>query len=69
MNKLIKTCIVGGIAYMMYDASFQMGKGYVLGVLAKADMSASQCIDVISDDKRLRAKLIKMVAKITKEKP
>lgn len=67
MNKLIKTCIVGGIVYMMCDASFQMGKGHILGVLAKADVSASQCIDAISDDKRLRAKLIRMVAKIEKE--
>lgn len=67
MNKLIKTCIIGGIVYMMCDASFQMGKGHILGVLAKADISASQCIDVISDDKRLRAKLIRMVAKIKKE--
>ena len=67
MNKLIKTCIVGGIVYMMCDASFQMGKGHILGVLAKADVSASECIDVISNDKRLRAKLIRMVAEIKKE--
>lgn len=67
MNKLIKTCIVGGIVYMMCDASFQMGKGHILGVLVKADASASQCIDVISNDKRLRAKLIRMVAKLKKE--
>ncbi len=67
MNKLIKTCIVGGIVYMMCDASFQMGKGHILGILAKADVSASQCIDAMSDDKRLRAKFIRMVAKIEKE--
>ena len=67
MNKLIKTCIVGGIVYMMCDASYQMGKGDVLGVLAKSDVSASQCIDAISNDKRLRAKFIRMVAKIVKE--
>ena len=67
MNKLIKTCIVGGIVYMMCDASYQIGKGHILGILAKADVSASQCIDAISNDKRLRAKLIKIVAKINKE--
>lgn len=69
MNKLIKTCIVGGIVYMMCDTAFQTGKGHILGVLAKADVSASQCIDAISDDKRLRAKLISAVAKIKKEEP
>ena len=67
MNKLIKTCIVVGIVYMMCDASYQMGKGHILGILAKTDVSASQCIDAMSDDKRLRAKLIRMVAKINKE--
>ena len=67
MNKLIKTCIVGGIVYAMCDMTYQLGKGRMLGALAKANVSASQCIDAISDDKHLRVKLVKMVAKITKE--
>ena len=67
MNKLIKTCIVGGIVYAMCDTAYQLGKGHILGILAKSDVSASQCIDAMSDDKRLRAKFIRMVAKIEKE--
>ena len=67
MNKLIKTCIVGGIVYAMFDMVYQLGKGHVLGVLAKANVSASECIDAMSNDKRLRAKFIRMVAKIDKE--
>lgn len=62
MNKLIKTCIVGGIVYAMCDTAYQFGKGHVLGVLAKMNMPASQCIDAISDDKRPRVKFVKMVA-------
>ena len=69
MKKLIKMCIVGSIGYMMCDASYQLGKGRILGVLAKTNVSASQCIDAISDDKHLRAKLVKMIAKITEEEP
>lgn len=69
MKKLIKMCIVGGIGYMMCDASYQLGKGRILGFLAKTNVSASQCIDAISDDKNLRVKLVKMIAKITEEKP
>lgn len=69
MNKLIKMCIVGGIVYVMSDASYQLGKGRILGVLAKTNMSASQCIDIISDDKNLRVKLVKMIAKMTEEEP
>lgn len=69
MNKLIKMCIVGGIVYAMCDVSYQLGKGRILGVLAKTNMSASQCINVISDDKNLRVKLVKMIAKFTEEEP
>ena len=54
---------------MMCDASYLLGKGRILGFLAKTNVSASQCIDAISDDKNLRVKLVKMIAKITEEKP
>ena len=69
MKKLIKMCIVGGIVYVMCDASYLLGKGRILGFLAKTNVSASQCIDVISDDKNLRVKLVKMIAKMTEEEP
>ena len=67
MNKLIKTSIVGSIIYTISDASYQMGKGRMLGALAKTDLTGSQCMDVISDDKRPRVKFVSMVAKLTKE--
>lgn len=52
MNKLIKTCIVGSIIYAISDASYQIGKGHMLGALAKTDLTGSQGMDAISDDKR-----------------
>ena len=67
MNKFIKTCIIGGIVYVMCDATYRLGKGHMLGILAKTNVSASQCMDAISDDKRLRVKLVSKVAKFTKE--
>lgn len=67
MNKLIKTFIIGGIIYAISDVTYQLGKGRMLGVLAKTGVGASQCMDVISDDKRLRVKIVSMAAKITKE--
>ena len=69
MKKLIKMCIVGGIGYMMCDMSYQLGKGRILVFLARTNISASQCIDAISDDKHLRVKLVKMIAEMTEEKP
>lgn len=67
MNKLIKTCIVGSIIYAISDVSYQMGKGRMLGGLAKTGITASQCMDAISDNKHPRVKFVSMVAKITKE--
>ena len=71
MNKFIKTCIsggiIGGIVYAMCDMAYQAGKGRMIGILAKTKVSASQCMDAISDDKRLRVKLVSKVAKFTKE--
>lgn len=66
MNKLIKTCIVGSIIYAISDASYQLGKGRMLGVIAKTDLTGSQCMDAISDDKHPRVKFVSMVAKLTK---
>ena len=67
MNKFIKTCIIVGIVYAMCDATYQLGKGHMLGILAKTNVSASQCMDAISDDKRLQVKLVSGVAKFIKE--
>lgn len=67
MNKLIKTCIIGSIIYAISDASYQIGKGHMLGALAKTDLTGSQGMDAISDDKHPRVKFVSMVAKLTKE--
>lgn len=46
----------------MCDISFQFGKGYTLGTMTKLDVTGSQALNVLSDDKRWRAKFIKKVA-------
>lgn len=62
MNNIIKKCIIGGVIYVMCDISFQFGKGYMLGPMAKQNVTGSQALNVLSDDKRWRAKFIKKVA-------
>jgi hypothetical protein len=62
MNNIIKKCIIGGVIYVMCDISFQFGKGYTLGTMSKLDVTGSQALNVLSDDKRWRAKFIKKVA-------
>ena len=62
MNKIVKKCIVGSVIYVMCDISFHFGKGYMLGTMAKLDVTGSQCLNALSDDKRWRAKFIKKVA-------
>lgn len=62
MNNIIKKCIIGGVIYVMCDISFQFGKGYMLGPMAKQNVTGSHALNVLSDDKRWRAKFIKKVA-------
>lgn len=67
MNKLIKTCIVGGIVYVISDAACSIGKGFMLGSMAKTNTTGSQVIDMLSDDKRLRVKFVKKIAELSRE--
>nr|DAO73247.1 MAG TPA: hypothetical protein [Caudoviricetes sp.] len=62
MNNIIKNCIVGGVIYVMCDISFQFGKGYMLGTMTKLDVTGSQALNALSDDKRWIGKFIKKVA-------
>ena len=64
MNKFIKTCIIGGIIYVISDVSFQFGKGYILGPIIQNNMSGSQIMEAISNDKRLRVRFVKKIAEL-----
>ena len=67
MNKLIKACIIGGIIYVISDVSFQLGKGYILRPIIKNNMTGSQIIEAISNDKRLRVRFVKKIAELKDE--
>lgn len=67
MKRFVKNCIIGCVIYAMCDMSYQMGKGTMLGALVKADITGSQCMDMLSDDTALRVKFVNAVAKLTKE--
>lgn len=47
MNKIVKKCIVGGVIYVMCDISFRFGKGYMLGTMAKLDVTGSQGLNAL----------------------
>lgn len=64
MNKLIKVCVVGEIAYGLMEFGFTLGKGNMLGILKAYGVSATDCVDALSEDNRKRLKFIAEVAKI-----
>lgn len=67
MNKLIKTCIVGCIIYAISDVSFQLGKGCILRPIIQNNMTGSQIIEAMSNDKRLRVRFVKKIAELKDE--
>lgn len=70
MNKFVKTGIIGGIIYGVSELWFAIGKGEALGMLAagESEITPSECLDRISDDKSLTCKIISKYAKYEKEK-
>lgn len=68
MNKLIKICIIGGIALTSLNVAFHHGKGYMLGMVCAYEGVAtpSDILDAISSDKRFRMNYIHSTAKQTK---
>ena len=72
MNKLIKAGIIGGIIYGVSELWFELGKGHVLGVLAAGEsedvLPPSELLDSLSDDNRLRSKIISKYGKYEKER-
>ena len=67
MKKLIKICVIGGIVYAVGNVCYFTGKGQMLGLMKKYDVSASETIQVFSNDKKWRLKFISWVANQTVE--
>ena len=70
MKKVAKNCIIGAIIYGACQLCFDMGKGHMLGVMAKHNDECSpvEVIDILSngDGKhKLRSKIIVELAKET----
>ncbi len=61
MNKLIKSCAIGGIALGTLELGFILGKGYILGVLKAYDVSVTEAIILYSGDS---SKTLRFMAKI-----
>lgn len=67
MNKMIKVCVIGSIVYGAMEFAYSFGKGQMLGILKAYNTSAEDCIDLLSSDKRKKARFISRVAKNTAE--
>lgn len=70
VTKVIKGTAIVGVVWATAELFFQLGKGDILGVMKKYDMSAEEAYELISDQiksddsfaLRQRFKLIKGVA-------
>lgn len=75
MNKqikdVVKVCIVGGVLYGGVELGYVLGKGAMLGVLLKHNLSADDMLKIIEsnkDEKRtITLKIINSIATITKK--
>lgn len=62
MNKILKTALIGVAFYECMNFMFDLGKGHMLGTLAKYDINANEAIDMLASDKSFRLKLISKTA-------
>ena len=62
MNKILKTTLIGVAIYGGCNLMFDLGKGHMLGTLAKYDVTANETMNWLSSDKRLRLQLISKTA-------
>lgn len=67
MNKIVKGCIIGVLSLGVFEFAGQFGKGYMLGYLAKTNLSADEAIEILSAYKNPKAWLISDVAKFIKK--
>ena len=68
MNKIVKGCIIGVLSFGVFEFAGQFGKGYMLGYLAKNNLSADEAIEILSTYKKPTAWIISDVAKFIKKK-
>ena len=64
MNKLVKVCVIGGIAYELMEFGYTLGKGSMLGFLKAYGASATDCVDAFSEDNCKRLKFMAKVANL-----
>lgn len=64
MNKLIKMCVIGGIAYELMEVGYTLGKANMLGILKAFDVSATNCVDELLKDNRKKSKFMAKVANV-----
>lgn len=75
VNKVIKAFAVGAALYYCADFSCDVGKGYMLGAIAKEDPDIKNAIEAASNRKsdnlrkRLKQTVVLAIARIKMEEP
>ena len=64
MNKLIKATIIAGSIYTACDASYLLGKGRMLGVMTKYNVTGQQGMEILSKEKNSRIKFVRKIAEL-----
>lgn len=67
MNKILKTALIGVGIYEGCNLIWDLGKAYMLGTMARYNVTANETIDCLATDKRTRLKLISKCATIFKQ--
>lgn len=63
MNVLIKRLAIGGVLYTVAEASFLMGKGFMLGILKGYDVSALYATELLNEnDANWKSKLMSKIS-------
>lgn len=67
MNTVIKGCIIGAVFYEAFKFVCRCGMGYILGILAKYNLTADEAIEILSAYKHPSTHLVAGIAKFLKK--
>ena len=71
IKKVAKVCVIGGILYGAVELGYDLGKGQMLGILRKYNISADDMLTMVGPNtngkRTIREKIIYSVSTMVKE--
>ncbi len=68
MNKITKGCLLGLIVFGSMEIGDAIGKGWLLGYMAKHNVSGSDVIEILSSRKEPKIKFVRSIANLKMQK-